>query len=215
MMKSNRIPILALAGMLPFCSLISLQADDWKTTDGKVYQDVKVISVSPDSVTILHQDGGASVPLATLPADLQKRFFYDPAKAQASAEEKAKDEAAAKQAARDRQLEATQLLTEEDGNASGQAAIDSSTPTGPVAAPANQSSTQDFADTLTGIPLMVPASPTHHTISEVTDSTQSTRHDLSDPTYHTMAHMQYMIRVQGLRPDPNDPNHHTMDEIGH
>lgn len=64
---------------------VSVHAEDWTTTDGKSYQDVKVIKVDPDVVTILHRDGGASVPLATLPSYLQTRFKYEPAKAQAAA----------------------------------------------------------------------------------------------------------------------------------
>ncbi len=36
------------------------------------------------------------------------------------------------------------------------------------------------------------------------------RRDLSDPAYHTMAHLFYT--VQSLGPDATDPNHHTIDE---
>ena len=39
-------------------------------------------------MTILDQDGGALVPLATLPANLQKQFHYDAAKAQAAADKR-------------------------------------------------------------------------------------------------------------------------------
>jgi len=70
----------------------SLRAEDWTTTDGKVYQGVTVVKTEPDAVTIIFKDGGALVPLAKLPADLQKRFNYDPAKAQAAANARAKAE---------------------------------------------------------------------------------------------------------------------------
>lgn len=60
-------------------------AEDWKTTDGKTYANVTVVKVEDDAVTILDEDGGARVPLANLPADLQMRFNYDPEKAKEAA----------------------------------------------------------------------------------------------------------------------------------
>jgi len=69
---------------------LGLRAEDWTTTDGKVYKDVKVVKLEADAVTILHQDGGALVPLASLPPALQQRFNYDPEKAKAAAAERAK-----------------------------------------------------------------------------------------------------------------------------
>ncbi len=41
-------------------------------------------------MTIIHKDGGGAIDLATLPPDLQKRFGYDPVKAQAAAAARAK-----------------------------------------------------------------------------------------------------------------------------
>jgi hypothetical protein len=52
-------------------------AEDWTTTDGKIYKNIKVVKVEVDAVTILDEDGGARIPLAILPPDLQKRFNYD------------------------------------------------------------------------------------------------------------------------------------------
>jgi hypothetical protein len=72
---------------------LPLHAEDWKTTDGKVYQDVKVIKVEDDAVTVLFSDGGARIPLIKLPPDLQKRFSYDPVKAKAAADARAKADA--------------------------------------------------------------------------------------------------------------------------
>jgi hypothetical protein len=69
------------------------RAEDWRTLDGKSYQGVTVLKTEPDAVTILYKDGGALVPLARLPADLQKRFHYDPLKAQAAADARAKADA--------------------------------------------------------------------------------------------------------------------------
>jgi hypothetical protein len=68
-------------------------AEDWKTTDGTVYVDVKVKLVEDDAVTILYRDGGALVPLYKLPPALQERFGYDPVKAKIAAERRAKEDA--------------------------------------------------------------------------------------------------------------------------
>jgi hypothetical protein len=69
-----------------------LHAEDWTTTDGKVYKGVKVMKLEPDAVTILYSEGGALVPLATLSPDLQEKFHYDPDKAKAAAAARAKDD---------------------------------------------------------------------------------------------------------------------------
>jgi len=53
------------------------KSEDWKTTDGKTYQEVKVVKVQVDTVTILYKDGGVQIPLSTLPSDLQERFHYN------------------------------------------------------------------------------------------------------------------------------------------
>jgi hypothetical protein len=68
-------------------------AEDWKTSDGTVYENVKVIRVEDDAITILYKDGGALVPLYKLPAALQERFDYDPVKAKIAAERRAKEDA--------------------------------------------------------------------------------------------------------------------------
>jgi len=85
-------PIL-LALALAFVST-SLFAEDWTTTDGTKYQDVKVVRVEDDAVTILYKDGGALVFLNKLPPMLQDRFDYDPVRAKAAAEARAKADAA-------------------------------------------------------------------------------------------------------------------------
>jgi hypothetical protein len=88
-----------------------LYAEDWKTTDGTVYQDVKVIKVEDDAVTVLFKDGGARVPLIKLPPDLQKRFSYDPVKAKAATDARAKADAeSAKNLQAEKDLAAQQQL---------------------------------------------------------------------------------------------------------
>jgi hypothetical protein len=76
---------------------LSLHAEDW-TVNGKTYQDVKVILVEPDAVTIMDSDGGARISLADMPADLQKKYGYDPVSAIAAAAKRQADEAASDQA---------------------------------------------------------------------------------------------------------------------
>jgi len=68
-------------------------AEDWTTSDGKSYQNVKVVKVEDDAVTILCNDGGALVPLSKLSPTLQKRFSYDPVKAKAAAATRADGDA--------------------------------------------------------------------------------------------------------------------------
>jgi hypothetical protein len=75
--------LLTLIGILVLAAPLA-RAEDWKTTDGKTYQDVKVLSHDDGYVTIMYADGGARVPLSTLAPDLQKRVDYDPAKAAAA-----------------------------------------------------------------------------------------------------------------------------------
>lgn len=77
---------------------IAVYGEDWKTADGKIYQGVTVVKVEADAVTILDEDGGARIDLARLPADLQRRFNYDPAKAKVAADKRAQDDAASAQA---------------------------------------------------------------------------------------------------------------------
>ncbi len=64
-----------------FASAISLCADDITTTDGKIYKGATIIKHDAATATILYADGGATVDIATLSPELQKKLDYDPAKA--------------------------------------------------------------------------------------------------------------------------------------
>jgi len=88
------IPVKALflAFALALCSTNSF-AEDWTTTDGTKYQNVRIIRVEDDAVTILYKDGGALVFLFKLPPSLQQRFDYDPVKAKAAMKARAKADA--------------------------------------------------------------------------------------------------------------------------
>ena len=68
-------------------------AEDWTTTDGTRYQNVRVIRVEDDAVTIIYKDGGALVFLYKLPPALQQKFDYDPVKAKIAAERRSKEDA--------------------------------------------------------------------------------------------------------------------------
>jgi hypothetical protein len=81
--------LLILAASL--CTSVAL-AEDWTTTDGKVYTDVKVVRVEDDAVTILCKNGGALVPIFKLNPTLQKRFSYDPEKAKAASAARSKED---------------------------------------------------------------------------------------------------------------------------
>ena len=88
----DAVKALFLAFALALCST-SAFAEDWTTTDGTKYQNVRIIRVEDDAVTILYKDGGALVFLFKLPPALQQRFDYDPVKAKAAMEARAKADA--------------------------------------------------------------------------------------------------------------------------
>lgn len=59
------------------CSLLAaenLKLDTLVTQRGKTYHAVEVKSVKPDSVFIMHRDGGCSIKVEDLSADLQKKL---------------------------------------------------------------------------------------------------------------------------------------------
>jgi len=65
----------------------------WTATDGKVYKNVIVTKVEADCVTVLDDEGGARVDIATLPPEIQKLLNYDPDLAKAAADNRAQAEA--------------------------------------------------------------------------------------------------------------------------
>jgi hypothetical protein len=76
---SNRTNTPLVATLLIGCAFVcDVRAEDWITTDGKTYKDVKVVTTEADAVTIIDNDGGARIPLVMLSPDLQKRFNYNP-----------------------------------------------------------------------------------------------------------------------------------------
>jgi hypothetical protein len=82
-------PPLSRAGALLLFLATPVRAEDWTTTDGKHYDGITVVKVEADAVTIIDGDGGALVPLSKMTPELQKRFGYDPLKAQKAADARA------------------------------------------------------------------------------------------------------------------------------
>jgi hypothetical protein len=58
---------------------VPIHAEDWTTTDGKMYKNIRVIKHDALTVTILDEDGGATIPFEKLSPELQRRFGYNPA----------------------------------------------------------------------------------------------------------------------------------------
>jgi nucleoredoxin len=78
-MKALRMLWLAF-GLL---AMARVTADDLTTRDGQVYHNYKVIDHDTGYITIMDSDGGGKIPLSNLPADLQAKYGYDPAKSAA------------------------------------------------------------------------------------------------------------------------------------
>jgi hypothetical protein len=73
-------------------------ADDFKTVDGKEYKDAKVSRVEPDGIVLKTKSGISKVYFVELPKEIQERFHYDAAKANAHcAEQNAAQEQLRKQ----------------------------------------------------------------------------------------------------------------------
>jgi hypothetical protein len=213
-MKPTRAGLVLTAAWWLGSTVVALHATDWKTNDGKVYQDVKLMHLDADSVTILYADGGARIPLTKLSPDLQRRFGYDPDAARAAAEARAKDDAVnakALQAEMDQASQQHQAGPEPTVAEADSTQPDSSTATGALpATPVFNSGTHHVMSEI-ATPA-ASANSTHHSMDDLTQSATAMRRDLSDPTYHTMAHLVYTVRKEGLGPDRTDPNHHTINE---
>ena len=76
----------ALAALLLLCVRLAaepLTFPTLTTTQGVTYREVKVTRFDAVELHLIHATGAATVPLADLPADVQKIFGYDPRKASA------------------------------------------------------------------------------------------------------------------------------------
>jgi len=79
-------------------AVASLRAEDLTLRDGSVLKNATVTEVTPAYISVRHDVGVAHVLLQELPADLQKKYGYDPVKA---AKYSAADAAARQQIAQD------------------------------------------------------------------------------------------------------------------
>jgi hypothetical protein len=70
------------AALMVMIGAVVAQADSTLTVSGVIYTNAVFGAVTPYAVTIKHSTGVAELPLSELPDDLQKRFGYDPQKAQ-------------------------------------------------------------------------------------------------------------------------------------
>ncbi|MEX1116796.1 MAG: hypothetical protein WEB53_16230 [Akkermansiaceae bacterium] len=81
-----------------------------ETTNGKIYEHVKVRKIEPDGIAIMHEAGMAKVLFENLSQELQTAFGYDPAKArehrQAEARAAAIAQAAENEMAKNKVLQA-------------------------------------------------------------------------------------------------------------
>jgi hypothetical protein len=76
----QRLRFFEIALLFSVSVVSPLGAESW-TVGNEVYKEVAVRDVNPETVVILHQGGLSSLPLKTLPKDLQEHFGYDPDKA--------------------------------------------------------------------------------------------------------------------------------------
>ena len=79
---------------------VPLGSNDLATADGQVFRNVQVRKIEPDGLTIQHDAGLIKLPFPVLPEDWQKKYEYDPQKAEAYQRATA---AAKEQADRDQQ----------------------------------------------------------------------------------------------------------------
>jgi len=108
------------------------RAEDWKTADGKIYRGIKVLAHTSTTVTILDQDGGATLNLLDLPPEIQQRYGFDP---KAAAIEKAKQDAEkAKEDAEAAEVAAAVKAKQEAQAAADKSARDAAAETAIVAA---------------------------------------------------------------------------------
>jgi thiol-disulfide isomerase/thioredoxin len=101
-----------IAGLITFlilCSASVALAEDFKTIDGKEYKDVNVSRVEPDGIVLVSKSGISKVYFTELPKEVQDRFHYDAAEADAYSAE----QTASQMAFQTQQAELRRKLAEE------------------------------------------------------------------------------------------------------
>lgn len=69
--------------------------DKLETTNGRVYERVKVSKIEPDGISIVHEAGTAKIQFERLPQELRDAFGFDAGKAESHRKEKAETQAKA------------------------------------------------------------------------------------------------------------------------
>lgn len=69
----------------PFVQSFDPDTMDFETLDhrGTIYRNVTILTNTPADLEIMHQSGGATLPLAEMTPEIQARYGYDPRKAEA------------------------------------------------------------------------------------------------------------------------------------
>ena len=93
-----------------------LQAETIVTNNGDRFENARVTTITPATITIFHRSGVATVPLTDLSADLQRRYGYNSVKAQAWIRKVAEQQRQQVIAAEKQRQEAAALLSREKLN---------------------------------------------------------------------------------------------------
>ena len=102
-----------LTTMLLLAAMPAL-ADTITTITGTTYLDASVTKTTPVAISITHSTGTAKIPFKNLPAALQKKYGYDPAKATEYEAQEAQRQAEQKQRAETQRIQAEQENTERE-----------------------------------------------------------------------------------------------------
>jgi hypothetical protein len=71
--------------------MVPALANNWTTTSGTTYHDIKVIKIEADYVTVQDADGGAMIEIAKLPPDIQKTLTQEQQQTSANTPQVEKD----------------------------------------------------------------------------------------------------------------------------
>ena len=193
---TTRVFALALSLALPL-GMTSLRAEDWATKDGKTYQEVAVVKVEPDAVTILHHDGGARIPLKNLPPEIQKRCNYDPAAAAAAEAARAQADEENRQA----------LQAEMDTVAARKLAMQIALHPNPPLPPLPGCTTETPVASTS-------SDSTHHGMGELVDTKKRLRDDHDDDTDHySMGALKRS--AHSLLSGSDNSNHYSQGDLFH
>lgn len=68
-----------IALLVAICALTlpAARAEDWTTTSGKTYRNVKVLAHTSTTITVLDSNGGATIDLIDLPPAIQQKYGFD------------------------------------------------------------------------------------------------------------------------------------------